>query len=600
MKSKIKNFFKKRENLYLTLALVFGGFMVFFNPPFAGVPDEGAHYLRAANIVQGDILCSNDGRISKASHDLIDEIKPIKINGSNDEKISLGKIKKALLEKDSREVIQFSGAVCSSNPLGYIPQVVGIKLADISNLPVLWGFYLGRLLNMLVAVTITFYAIKFLPFGKIIFVLIALLPMTIQQYASISYDSLHISMIFLFTAYALKLSVEEKKISRKEMCILAIFSILAANIKWGFFPIMLLLFILPRKKFITKKKYWAFVLSIIFISSSLFLMAQIGSINSEGARDGVYPGDQLTFVAKNPIGFLNTVFYTIYDDANFFFETFLYKPGWLNDSMPPVLYVFIVIGMILIIKNEEEEVFLKKWQRITIGMTFFLSLLFVFLSLYVFWTKVGGLKVQGVQGRYFLGFSPLLVLAFYKSGFNLKFKWVRENLDKLVLIFAAVVFILTFISLWNIYYDKSENKGKYVYRQYVNKEGKDSAKTELVKKNIKQIILVEDNDFFGVKFFIKKGIYTGKGTFYLKDAECQNVLRKKEMSWEKEEFGSIEVKFGTVSGIKNKKFCFEGDVSFEQELPIKVSENSYGEGTMKVDDKELDNKDLIFDQVLKN
>lgn len=600
MKLKLKTFLQKKENVYLMLALVFGLFMVFFNPPFEGVPDEGAHYLRAVSISHGNLSCREDGEIRRAESGLIQELKPVKINGSNDKKISLGKIKNALLEKDSKEMVQFGGAVCGSNQLGYAPQIIGMKLADIVNLPVLWGFYFGRLFNMLAAVTITFFAIKFLPFGKIIFVLIALLPMTVQQFASISYDALHISMIFLFTAYVLNLSVKEGKISKKEMGMLALVAILAANIKWGFFPVMLLLLILPWKKFTTKKKYWIFIFSTILVSLGLFLAAQMGSISSDGARDGVYPSEQLMFVVKNPVGFLYTVFNTLYDDANFFFETFLYKPGWLNVSMSPMFYVFVVIGMIFLVRNEEEEVELENWKRVVIGVTFISSLLFVFLSLYVFWSKVGGAKVQGVQGRYFLGFAPLLVLAFYKSGFNFKLKWIRENINKLVLIFISIVFVVTAVSLWNMHYDKSENKGKYVYKQYVNKEGKDTAKTELVNKNIKQIILVTDEDFFGVKFFIKKGVYTGKGTFYLKDAECQNILRKKEMSWEKEEFGSVEVKFGTVSDLKNKKVCFEGDILFDQELPIKISENSYGEGTMKVDDRELDNKDLIFDQVLKN
>lgn len=56
MKNKLKKFFAKKENLYLVIALLFGLGMTFFNPPFEGVPDEGAHFFRAWGVSQGDVV----------------------------------------------------------------------------------------------------------------------------------------------------------------------------------------------------------------------------------------------------------------------------------------------------------------------------------------------------------------------------------------------------------------------------------------------------------------------------------------------------------------------------------------------------------------
>lgn len=597
MKSKLKVFFQKKENLYLALALSFGLFMVFFNPPFAGVPDESAHFLRATSIANGNIICKSGDTLDVASANLAEELKPVKISGNNNEKISLGKIKKALFEKDDRNQVPFNGVICGANPLGYFPQVIGISIANVFDLPVLWGFYMGRLLNMLTAVLIGFFAIKLLPFGKIVFLLVALLPMTMQQFASFSYDSMHISAMFLLVSYLLNLASKKEKISQKEMLLLAFSAILAANVKWGFFPIMLLLFVLPTNKFGSWKQYWTYILMTMIASFGAFFVSQAGSVSSESIINGVYPAEQLISVLKNPFAFLNSVFLTLYDRASFFFESFLYKPGWLNVSLSPLLYVFMLLGMIVLIRSEDEEVWLNKKQRTVLGMTFLASLLFVFLSLYVFWSKVGGEKIQGVQGRYFLGFFPLLIMAFYKSKFDFRFSFIRKNTTVAVFSFVGVVFLFAAISLWNIYYDQSVTTGKYIYEQYISKEEKNKAKTEETSK-FRQTFLVKNDDFLGVKLFINKNTYTGKGTFYLKDAECQNILRKKELTWNNEEFGSIEIKFGLIPGVKKKQLCLEGELLTDQALAVKVSEDIYGEGALKINDIAM-NKDLIFDLMYK-
>ncbi|EKE19068.1 MAG: hypothetical protein ACD_9C00151G0003 [uncultured bacterium] len=594
----MKKYFAKKENLYLVLALVAGIVMVFLNPPFAGVPDEHIHFLRVSHMAQGNVLCS-DGQIKKASLDLPDEIKPIRMNGSNDEKISLGKIKKALFEKDTDEAVQFGGVNCGANPLGYFPQAAGMMMADSLSLPALWGFYFARLFNALVAIFITYMAIKLLPFGKIIFLLIGLLPMTMQQYASLSYDPLHISLVFLFSAYVLNISVRQGKISKKEMILVALSAIFAANAKWGFFPIMLLLFVLPKDKFLSNKKYWSYIVSVIFVGAAVFLLSKIGSVSSDGQRDGIYPLEQILFVLKNPFNFLLVVVNTLYIDANSFLESFLYKPGWLNFGLAPMFYLFTFLGIVLIIRSEKEEVGLTKKQRFIIGLTALLSFLFVFFSLYVFWTKVGGEKVHGVQGRYLISIFPLLVLAFYKSGFNFRFDWIKKKMEWVVGLFVIIVFISAFFSIWYFYYDKNQVIGKYIYDPYVTKEEIKNAEAKNVQGVFTQTFKVKKDDFLGVKFYVKKNIYNGKAIFFLKDAQCGEILKRKELTWDQDEFSSIELKFGSVSGSKNNVFCLQGELMPDTEIMFKTTNKRYSDGSLSYDSAQQE-EDLIFDLMYEN
>jgi uncharacterized membrane protein len=595
----MKKYFAKKENLYLVLALFVGIVMVFLNPPFAGVPDEHIHYLRVSHMSQGNVFCSEDGQIKKASFDLADEIKPIKMNGSNDEKISLGKMKKALFEKDSNETIPFGGVNCGANPLGYFPQALGMMMADSANLPVLWGFYFARLFNALVAIAITYFAIKLLPFGKIIFLLIGLLPMTIQQYASVSYDPLNISLTFLFVAFVLNISVREGKMSKKEMILVALSAILAANVKWGFLPIMFLLFVLPKDKFVANKKYWAYVFSVILIGTAVFFLSQLNTVSSDGQRDGIYPFEQIMFVLKNPLNFLLVVVNTLYIDANSFFESFLYKPGWLNFALAPIFYLFTFLGITLIMRSEKEEVNLTKKQRVVIALTFLLGLLFVFFSLYVFWTKVGGEKVHGVQGRYLISVFPLLLLAFYKSNFSFRFDWIKKRMEWSIGLFIVVVFLSAFFSIWYFYYDKTQVIGKYLYDPYITKEEIKIADAKNIQGVFSQTFKVKKDGFLGIKLYVQKNIYSGRAVFSLKDSQCGELLRKKELSWDQDEFSSIELKFGSVIGSKNQNFCLQTELLPGTEIMFKTTNNKYSDGLLNAESAGQGD-DLVFDLVYEN
>ena len=97
--------------------------------------------------------------------------------------------------------------VASYGPVGYLPQAAGIGLGRLVGAPPLTCFYLARLANLLAAIALLFFAIRLAPFGKQLFVLLALLPMTMFELASVSCDALTISGAMFFTALLLWASV---------------------------------------------------------------------------------------------------------------------------------------------------------------------------------------------------------------------------------------------------------------------------------------------------------------------------------------------------------------------------------------------------------
>ncbi len=589
----------KLENIYLITALTFGLIMAVFNPPFAGVPDEHAHYWKAAIVSEGGLWCSEHNNISQGSYNLPDSIKPIKIKGFSEKKMSLSKIKGALFAKNKSKKVKVPGIVCNTMPVGYFPQALGIKIGNIMNVSPLAGFYLARIFNLFLAICFFYLAIKIIPFGKIIILFIGLLPSTIQQMASISYDALHISLVVLFIAYVLNLAVKKgkNKLTDRNIIYLFLLSGIGLNIKLGYFPLIFLVFLIPWKKFGNKKRYFLVVLSLIVITTLIFLGIAFFSGDVVQYKDGVNPISQLKYTLINPFNFLFAVFETIYNRFFFLMETFILKPGWLSHSLPDMLYVFVLTFFAIFIQNEEEEVNISTRQRFIIGACFVFTFLAIFLSLYLGWTTVGSGQVSGVQGRYFLTIVPLLILFFYKSNFRLKSKIVKKNKNILFVIFSATVFVTTFFSMYGMYYDKTGTNAKYIYRGFTTKEERDSAEGINISKSFRQKFISSENDMVGIKIFTDNASIVSPIIFYLKDENCDKIILRKTMAKKRNNIKSLVVKFGLVSNSKNKKYCFTVD-NLSQIFKAKVINKNNNNG-FSYDGKDV-KKTIIYEVIYKN
>jgi uncharacterized membrane protein len=465
MKLKLQAFFAKKENLYLVLALTFGLMMAIFNPPFDGVPDEHAHYWKAWAVAEGNFLCHADDQIPKSAINLPGSNLKVSVPG-DDKKIVFNGFLVKLFEKDSGEMSAGGSAICGATPLGYIPQAIGLKIGQFVNISPLGSMYFARILNLFASVALVYLAIRIIPFGKIILLVIGLLPMTIQQFASMGYDSLHIASVFLFIAFIIKLaSQKEKKLSIRDIVILFVIALVSFNVKVGYATLSFLVFILPMAKFKNRKQYWLFTIGFVLVNMFVFLGVKSyfaedssgGSVQVESAIDA---SRQTAYVIANPLNFVAVLFNQVYDKFNFYAETFLFKSGWLKKSMPQFWYVFLVLGMILLVRNEKESVELTKKQRSIFLLVFLMNFTLAFLGLYLVWTKVGATKIAGVQGRYFLGIFPLLLLFFYKANFTFDFEFIKKHSRKFLVIFYLVVFFFVFQHIYEIYYDKTPKETK--------------------------------------------------------------------------------------------------------------------------------------------
>lgn len=446
------------EVLYVWAAVIFGGLMLFLNPPFQ-VPDEAAHYYKSLSLAEGSLKCEQ-AVVAPANYiSLPDDTKLTKMSGEDTKKISGTKLFLGLTQPASADMVLVTKSLCGAFPIGYVPQALGLKLGLMANAPPLVSFYLGRLLVFLLAVWATYWAVRVAPFGKIIFVIVGLLPMTIQQVASFSYDSLHLGLVALFIAWVLKLAHEETKLSSRQYWLLVALSLVALNVKPGYFFLSLLIFILPKAKFAGTRKYWQSTVGFVLASLVFFGVTRV-AFNEPGAAAfpaGVDPQAQMWFVIEHPISFLLLVIGMLYDNIKDFYQMIVFRPGWLRSSLSAYFYLFTGIGAVLLLRSHEEKVPLTKQQRLVFLGVFLLQLVFVFFSLYAAWSEVGSEKISGVQGRYFLAILPLFIFSFYKSKFSFRSDWVRRHISLALMLFFLITFIFAFQAIIALYYKNPAN-----------------------------------------------------------------------------------------------------------------------------------------------
>ena len=258
----------KPEYAFLCLSLFVGSIMVVINPPFQ-VPDEPVHFFRSYQISELNIFKIRDD-IPKS----LVEFAAIcdRMRFSTHEKTNRREIL-SLSEINLNPRIRTS-VITPNLTIPYIPQAAGIVIGKILHLNPLWLLYLGRVFNLLVSVVLVFLAIRTTPVLKWLFFLLGIMPMTLYQFSSLSYDALTIGLSFLLISAILKLALDhEKRIASRELLLLFVLSGLLAAAKPPYFIIAFLMIIIPVAKIGDWKKFsmvFAAMVSMVLIISQLW------------------------------------------------------------------------------------------------------------------------------------------------------------------------------------------------------------------------------------------------------------------------------------------------------------------------------------------
>ncbi len=307
-----------------------------------------------------------------------------------------------------------------TTPLVYVPQAVGIALARLLNRDSLWLLYLGRLMNLLFFVAITWLAMKRLPFGKEVLFGVALLPMTLHLSASFSYDVMILACMFLFTAVCLDLAYEKEKVEVRDILLLAVLMGVAGPCKMVYGVLMGLCLLIPVKKFGGWGKWLlsamavagVWVIAMVLVNGRV--VADYAAVTDALVSGTEEAGFSLRLLLHRP-GLLMQIFSnTIVHQMDEYHLTMI---GSNLGNLDPVLYVpyqavlLYTAGLLLLaFRKPGESLRIVGGRRVWVIVVCVVCGAALMLSMLISCTPQTSTVIEGVQGRYFLPFLPVLLM----------------------------------------------------------------------------------------------------------------------------------------------------------------------------------------------
>ncbi|MCX6278053.1 MAG: DUF2142 domain-containing protein [Bacteroidetes bacterium] len=250
----------KPEYVFGVISLVFGMIMLIITPPFQ-VPDEPAHFYRSYQVSDFNLFKMKD-EIPKSLVKMVDTTSRMQFSTHEktncEEILSLAKIQTNPGER--------THTVSPDYIIPYIPQSLGIFMGKLLGFNLLWLFYLGRLFNLLATLFLVFLAIRITPVFKWVFLLLGILPMSLYQFASLSYDAGTICLSFLLLAFILKLAFDKSSnVTNRALVWLFTISFMLAASKPPYFLIILTFLIIPAVRVGSIRKYIAVFTGLIIM-----------------------------------------------------------------------------------------------------------------------------------------------------------------------------------------------------------------------------------------------------------------------------------------------------------------------------------------------
>ena len=406
--------------------------------PFGKNHDELTHWFRAYEVSEGALLAGENGTEAP-------EAVYLDINGMDWEKINYQQLvekSKILIQKDQTGIINSTAAAFYSS-VQYIPQVIGIWLGKLLSHHILTVAYAARICNMIVALCLTFLAIRITPFGKKIFLALLYIPILMEGFTSMSPDALTISIAYLFVAYVLHLKFDPKiqKIQGKHRAILLLLAIILAFCKIVYIPLVGLLLLLPKEKFKNVPNKYIHIAVIAGIAVILNLLWLKISMHYLSGYTGSASKVQLMHILKSPIQYLQMVLYSLDHYGNhYLLPLFGSELGWGEkvqlDSLIPYVLAF-GFGLVALLDSTIKQKF-STWDKVIMTLIVLAITGLIFTSLYMQWTAIDSTIIEGVQGRYFLPFMPLLAIL-AGSIVKVKSEYSNETLTKVIAITGLVV-----------------------------------------------------------------------------------------------------------------------------------------------------------------
>ncbi len=407
-------FFEKPENIFLCLASIFIGVMVFVMP-INRVPDESNHARMTWQLVYNQ----------KNSFDWYHSV-------SNDKKLDKPEYKLIFTKKIDFSKEKFNPKINLKN-IVHFPQLLGMLIGKMVYPSVGVMFILGRICNALLYIVGMYFVIKKAAFGKYALLFISLLPIMLQQAASLSYDVANYLAITLFFAFSSNLAVSKVLNLKYFIGLLATTIALYITKTNNLLTLLALPFLdiyLPERfskinEDIEKIKLWLKKRKYYVISSTVILLLAVATLYFR-SKGGITHFIQIminSLINSDLNGHINSILSVGMFGymGNFHFEL----PMWL---------IFIDILCLFILFMEKNDFVLSKEYGVFSSTILPLQIVAIVGGMYFAWTPLvlgeNAVISVGAQGRYFTPFliflTPLFISFKDKFSITISSSFIRK------------------------------------------------------------------------------------------------------------------------------------------------------------------------------
>ncbi|MBO0423896.1 DUF2142 domain-containing protein [Enterococcus plantarum] len=450
-----KGTFKNRYEYFAFLTIILFGSLLSILMPVGQTMDERAHILKSISVAEGNLFFENGDKLElpagfesmykEEPYTAYEEFRDM-YNKNTTKETSV-----AIEEKKETSAVTYPF-------LSYIFSGIGIKVAMLFQLPMIFYVWFARIFNVVAYGLLAFFSIKKMPYGKRVMAFFAVQPVMLYLAASVGVDALLVGVVMLGFAQIMRIRYEKSHIKLSEFILIASCFSMAIIIKVVYAPVLVLFFLLRRENFKNKKAQWILysTLSIILFIVALLVYKYSADMGINQWRLPNVDSDKQTVgIIKNPISYLKmlTLFFSS-NSISYLSATFGLM-GYVLVINPFVTLLNICVWVFLCLFDyqeiqKEKNVYFTITEKMIVGFSILSMIILSATALYMTFTPVGADKVDGYQARYL---TPMAFLATYMlTSRKLESKYSEQSMDKIAFFSSLLLLIFVFIQILIKYY----------------------------------------------------------------------------------------------------------------------------------------------------
>lgn len=345
------------------------------------------------------------------------------------------------------------GASGPYSPIVYAPAATGMFIGRQLDLSVGSVITLGKVFQAITYIAMAVFALWIMRRNKskwLLFV-IALLPSSIYQAATINADAFTIGVTLVFLATTLFIFTRKKILQNIHIAVLSAATILLMLAKPSYSLLAGILLFLPTKPLFKNTKAKLIILGSLFgVAGLVFLISSLKGMEygdsillykDAATAAQIIPGDQVKWILTHPIDYLVVLWHTFVVAGYEWNQSLIGMLGY-NTIATPFIFTYFA-GIVLVLAALYDNKYSRNQAILLLGFGL-ISALAVITVLYGTFNPVGSSVLSGVQGRYFIPCLPFILLGLFRL---LPIKLTIK--DKAVVpLFAGSSFLILYVTLY--------------------------------------------------------------------------------------------------------------------------------------------------------